>query len=136
MADLTEKQLQTLQQIAKDVTGNFQSLAIEEILNRIHFIANTDYKRSIEGLKRMLKYEFIRVPFVIGLERLDALSRVVDRTFPLMDVLDTQIVKSSEYDPGDGPKDDEPDEEDGWTTRPLNAIVKSGLDLSHIDANF
>jgi len=145
MKQLTQEQLASLAKIAKQVKGDYKSLSIEDTLNRIHFVTNRDYAKCIDGLRLMLHEKLIAATFVTGLDKLDAMAKVIDRAMPLIVVSDAQLVKATEA--SDAPTDDA---DKGRTEHTIgqkivgeamaDAIdartVRKPLDLSHVDANF
>lgn len=150
--DLNEKQRARLSEIAAQVKSNFDSLPIEEILNRIHYITGKNYSQCIEGLKMMLHFGDLKINFLKDADRLENLSRVVDRTFPLMVNLELEFVPSGTFEAKgnvvelkDGPTDDEPEEvevseeEAAMVNRiqlAVGSIEPTRIDLSHLNSNF
>jgi len=143
--ELNEKQRARLSEIAVQVKSNFDSLPIEEILNRVHYITGKNYSQCIEGLKMMLHFGDLKINFLKDADRLESLSRVVDRAFPLMVNLGLEFVPSGTFaakgnviELKDGPTDDEDEtevivDETGNVSYPHEP---TRIDLSHLNSNF
>lgn len=155
MKDLSPQQLEALTKTAKEVMGDYRQLPIEDVLNRIHYITNRDYRKCIEGLKLMLQHHVIKATFVDGLDRLPQLEKTIDRAMPIINAFEAQIVKANVVASApevtgavmqevlDGPTDDA--EERGDPSIDVGAPKDNPMfqlkarimpDLSHINSNF
>lgn len=129
---MTTEQLSKLKEIAGQVKANYQHMEVADILNRIHLITNRDYKRCVEGFKKMIANELFPSDFVINAQRLPKIEKLISEGFvnKIFEQLDLEIVSIDELN--EGPKDDS-DEESMTVNEPVDPTSRL---FSHLDSNF
>lgn len=134
---LNSEQLAALTQLANGVKQDYANLEITEILNRIHYITGRDFKQCIAGFKMMFSNGLIPSNFILNIETLPNLEKVLNPEFPigqLINRLDLELKPGLDLFANEGPKDD-PDEVD----EPIATSATNGATVNtlfNLDSNF